>query len=71
MAKLNECCLDKASVLIWIQMVRHSDNVPERFVFEKVSFVKSQQTTRNKRMKNYPTLKSYLNVLEVGEQRAL
>ena len=31
-------------VLIWIQTIWHSDNVPER-IFEKVTFEKSQQTT--------------------------
>ena len=34
--------------LIWIQAIRHSDSVPDFFLyFEKVNFEKSQQTTTN------------------------
>ena len=43
--------LDELSGLIRVQIVRHSDGIPERFVFQKVT-VKKQQTT--KKHENYP-----------------
>ena len=38
--------------LIWIQIVWHSDSVPERILLEKLILQRSQQKTKS--MKNYP-----------------
>ena len=45
----------------WIQTPWHFDNIPERFVFLKVNFLKTTTTTvdDNKSMKNYPACKEF------------
>ena len=50
---------DRMPVLIWIQTVWHSDNVPERLNFEKKS------ADNNKSMNNYPACKVTLEKIRL------
>ena len=54
---------DKMSVLIWIQIIWHSDNVPERIFWKKNRFWK-KSADDNKSMKNYLACKELRDILK-------
>ena len=49
-------------VLMWIQTVLHSCNVPERIFFEKVIF-EEKSADDNKSVKNYPSCKEFTDIM--------